>query len=206
MVRGVVRRLTFWASRIRNGNPPKWSPWRCERKTVSTSLGSTPNLRMAISADAPQSIRNFEEEAETWKHVLNRPPEPKASPQPRTCNLISLLRKLRRVLADHHRELCAMGPPSIPSMPPAEACAGLAASSPVSTFESLKSRYAVRSGPAIVSLRRRPFVVVESGWHVQMFPLLGPPSIVEVKASLKQLRRLMSLAISSSSRRTPQRP
>ena len=39
--------------------------------------------RIATRLDAPQSTRNAPPFVVTWKHVLNRPPLPNASPQPR---------------------------------------------------------------------------------------------------------------------------
>src|SRR5438105_4396494 len=53
-ISGRVRRLN-WPSRIRNGKPPKWSPCRWDRITVSIACGSTPKRRIAISDEAPQS-------------------------------------------------------------------------------------------------------------------------------------------------------
>ncbi len=65
IVSGIVRRLTNCASSNRNGNPPKWSPCRCEISTVPIMFGSIPNRRMAINDDAPQSTRKLAEPAET---------------------------------------------------------------------------------------------------------------------------------------------
>jgi hypothetical protein len=46
---------------------------------------------MAIRLDAPQSIRKLVEAPMTLKQVLNRPPVPKASPEPMnwTCRRLS---------------------------------------------------------------------------------------------------------------------
>src|SRR3954462_4324416 len=43
---------------------------------------SMPRCFSAGSDDAPQSIRKLTLSPVTWKQVLNRPPEPSASPQP----------------------------------------------------------------------------------------------------------------------------
>ena len=56
MVSGSVRRLTSWASRMKKGSPAKWSPWRWVMKMLPMRLGSTPNLRIAIIDEAPQSM------------------------------------------------------------------------------------------------------------------------------------------------------
>ena len=52
-------------------------------------FGSTPNLRIAISEEAPQSMRKRVFPSSTRKQVLNRPPLPKASPQPRKRSFIA---------------------------------------------------------------------------------------------------------------------
>ncbi len=46
------------------------------------ALRSIPSRFIAMSEEAPQSIRNRVRSAVTWKQVLKRPPEPKASPEP----------------------------------------------------------------------------------------------------------------------------
>src|SRR5256885_15603487 len=50
--------------------------------TASMLLGSMFRARNATGADAPQSIRTVRSFVARWKHVLWRPPEPNASPEP----------------------------------------------------------------------------------------------------------------------------
>src|SRR5256885_2781318 len=50
--------------------------------TASMLLGSMFRARNATGADAPQSIRTVRPFVAKWKHVLWRPPEPNASPEP----------------------------------------------------------------------------------------------------------------------------
>src|SRR5438093_5003671 len=58
-------------------------------------LGSTPHLRIATSEEAPQSISTLPcRWRSRWKQVLNRPPLPKASPEPRNCRRIGYLGRL----------------------------------------------------------------------------------------------------------------
>src|SRR6185295_18896245 len=49
---------------------------------ASIVFGSMPCAFNATCVDAPQSIRNVLSTASRRKQVLNRPPEPNASPQP----------------------------------------------------------------------------------------------------------------------------
>ena len=79
---GRSRWARNWASSRRNGSAPKWSPCRCESTTPSMRLGSRPCALSATSEVAPQSTRSVPFADSTKKHVLNRPPEPKASPDP----------------------------------------------------------------------------------------------------------------------------
>src|SRR5215475_3600009 len=59
------------------------------------ALGSTPHLRIATIEEAPQSISTLPWPVRSrWKQVLNRPPLPKASPEPRNCRRIAALRRL----------------------------------------------------------------------------------------------------------------
>jgi hypothetical protein len=55
---------------------------------VAIEFGSTPNFRIAIMLEAPQSMRKDVEAVVTRKQVLNRPPEPNASPEPMKCTCI----------------------------------------------------------------------------------------------------------------------
>src|SRR5690242_12142895 len=52
------------------------------------SLRAMPSARIAGSAEAPQSISAFTPSPTRWKQVLERPPEPNASPQPTNCRCI----------------------------------------------------------------------------------------------------------------------
>src|SRR5579883_462081 len=56
---------------------------------ASIEFGSTPNLRIAIIAEAPQSTRKLAWPRSTRKQVLKRPPEPNASPEPRNFSRIA---------------------------------------------------------------------------------------------------------------------
>src|SRR5262250_2590350 len=58
------------------------------------SIGSRamPRRFSAGSDVAPQSIRKLTAAPVTWKQVLYRPPEPKASPQPTNCSCIGCTR------------------------------------------------------------------------------------------------------------------
>src|ERR1700679_803537 len=47
-----------------------------------------PKRLIAIITDAPQSIRKLDVPRCTIKQVFRRPPDPKASPEPRTCTRI----------------------------------------------------------------------------------------------------------------------
>lgn len=83
-----MRGLTNCASRIKNGKPPKWSPCKCVMKIVfrirqSVEWQSSTRRR---SQPGIGSIQRTREE-----HVLNWPPLPKASPQPRNCSRIGAL-------------------------------------------------------------------------------------------------------------------
>src|SRR5512139_2852653 len=51
----------------------------------SIALRSIGRRFRATSEVAPQSIRKFAPAPSTWKHVLNRPPDPNASPEPMNC-------------------------------------------------------------------------------------------------------------------------
>src|SRR5436309_9709590 len=82
MTSGWVRRRN-WASRIRNGRPPKWSPCRWGSSTASSASGSTPGHFMASMDVAPQSSNTRREPASRRMHVWWRPPLPNASPEPR---------------------------------------------------------------------------------------------------------------------------
>src|SRR5215813_3202236 len=79
---GRSRRVRNWASIRRKGSAPKWSPCRCESTMPSTSFGSRPCALRATSDDAPQSTSSLPFAVSRKKQVLNRPPEPKASPDP----------------------------------------------------------------------------------------------------------------------------
>src|ERR1700691_3196284 len=50
------------------------------------SLREIASLFIAVSELAPQSMRILVSRPVRWKQVLNRPPEPKASPQPTNCS------------------------------------------------------------------------------------------------------------------------
>src|SRR5437867_2016316 len=82
MTSGWVRRRN-WASRIRNGRPPKWSPCRWVSSTASSASGSTPWRFMASMDVAPQSSSTRLVPASRRMHVWWRPPLPNASPEPR---------------------------------------------------------------------------------------------------------------------------
>src|SRR5215213_7835763 len=83
-VSGLSRWLSNWASRKRNGRPPKWSPWRCDSITASMRLGSIPSHFSATSEVAPKSSAVAAAAVSMKKHVFARPPDPNASPQPTT--------------------------------------------------------------------------------------------------------------------------
>ena len=87
---GCVRFDTSCASRMKNGMPPKWSPWKCVTTMVSTALRSIPRCLSATREVAPQSINAFTLAPVRWKQVLKRPPEPKASPHPMNCRRMLL--------------------------------------------------------------------------------------------------------------------
>src|SRR5262249_18124938 len=82
IVSGRVRLATNCASSTRNGTPPKWSAWKCVSRMRSMLVRSIASRFSAISDEAPQSIRKEVRLAATWKHVLKRPPDPNASPEP----------------------------------------------------------------------------------------------------------------------------
>src|SRR3954464_6626268 len=84
IVSGASRRLSYCASRSRNGSPPKWSPCRWLSTTASRRFGSSPRRRRPTSAVAPKSSARLTAPLSTRKQALQRPPEPKASPQPTT--------------------------------------------------------------------------------------------------------------------------
>src|SRR6266480_1556411 len=90
--RGAVRPAN-WASRIRNGSPPKWSPCRCDTNTAAIPPGSRPHRRSAGSEVAPQSSSTgsggpggpagrADIAGCRWMQAWNRPPLPNASPEP----------------------------------------------------------------------------------------------------------------------------
>src|SRR5215213_6859736 len=83
-VSGLSRWLSNWASRKRNGRPPKWSPWRCDSITASMRLRSIPSRFSATSEVAPKSSAIAAAAVSMKKHVFARPPDPNASPQPTT--------------------------------------------------------------------------------------------------------------------------
>src|ERR1700722_6323719 len=56
------------------------------------SLRGIASLFIAVSELAPQSMRILVSRPVRWRQVLNRPPEPKASPQPTNCSRIEDLR------------------------------------------------------------------------------------------------------------------
>src|SRR4051794_16436596 len=109
-VSGLSRWLSNWASRKRNGRPPKWSPWRCDSITASMRLGSIPSRFRATSEVAPKSSAIVAPAVSMKKHVFARPPDPNASPQPTTVRrmasrLGAWARGERRMPAPHVREL-----------------------------------------------------------------------------------------------------
>ena len=57
IVKGFSRRLMSCASRMKKGMPPKWSPCKWEIRIVSIAAESIPARFIAISDEAPQSIR-----------------------------------------------------------------------------------------------------------------------------------------------------
>src|SRR6476469_3411725 len=81
--RGAVRPAN-WASRIKNGSPPKWSPCRCDTNTAAIAPGSRPHRRSAGSDVAPQSRSTgaWGRGGCRWMQAWRRPPLPKASPEP----------------------------------------------------------------------------------------------------------------------------
>src|SRR3954452_20850024 len=79
---GRVRLLRNWASSRGKGSPPKWSPCRWLMTMPSIVLGSIPCAFNATSEEAPKSMRMVRPAVSTLKHVLNRPPDPNASPDP----------------------------------------------------------------------------------------------------------------------------
>src|SRR5437762_8237636 len=81
--RGAVRPAN-WASRIRNGSPPKWSPCRCDTNTAAIRSGSRPHRRSAGSDVAPQSRSTGAggPDGRRWMQAWKRPPLPNASPEP----------------------------------------------------------------------------------------------------------------------------
>src|SRR6266566_6133012 len=81
--RGAVRPAN-WASRIRNGSPPKWSPCRCDTNTAAIPPGSRPHRRSAGSDVAPQSRSTGAGRpgGRRWMQAWKRPPLPNASPEP----------------------------------------------------------------------------------------------------------------------------
>src|SRR6202451_655856 len=64
-------------------------------KTTSMSLRLIASLFMATSEVAPQSISALILSPTRWKQVLNRPPEPKASPQPTNCRCMECPQEAR---------------------------------------------------------------------------------------------------------------
>src|SRR3984957_18509128 len=64
-------------------------------KMTSMALRSIASLFMATSEVAPQSISALIPLPTRWKQVLNRPPEPKASPQPTNCRCIECPQEAR---------------------------------------------------------------------------------------------------------------
>src|SRR6266545_6882288 len=86
---GRFRQARNWASRSRNGSAPKWSPCRCESTMPSIRSGSRPCALSATREDAPQSTSSVPLAVSRKKQVLNRPPEPKASPEPTTVRRMS---------------------------------------------------------------------------------------------------------------------
>src|SRR6266702_15580 len=81
--RGAVRPAN-WASRIKNGSPPKWSPCRCDTNTAAIAPGSRPHRRSAGSDVAPQSRSTgaWGRGGCRWMQAWRRPPLPNASPEP----------------------------------------------------------------------------------------------------------------------------
>src|SRR5580704_13636229 len=64
-------------------------------KMTSMALPSIFSLFMATSEVAPQSISALTSLPTRWKQVLNRPPEPKASPQPTNCRCMECPQETR---------------------------------------------------------------------------------------------------------------
>src|SRR5579863_9234030 len=56
---------------------------------VPMSLRLIASLCIATTELAPQSISTLKLRPTRWKQVLNRPPDPKASPQPTNCNCMN---------------------------------------------------------------------------------------------------------------------
>src|ERR1700724_3143913 len=63
-----------------------------------------PQRARPVSDDAPQSMRKFAESPATWKHVLSRPPDPKASPQPTNCRCMASARVRPPAPDDPHHD------------------------------------------------------------------------------------------------------
>src|SRR5579883_2560157 len=83
---------------------------------VEMPLGSTPHLRIATIDEAPQSTSTLPPSARVrWKQVLNRPPLPKASPEPRNWRRMLALRNLchpersEGSMEQQHRSLAPLG-------------------------------------------------------------------------------------------------
>src|SRR5439155_10112367 len=73
----------------RKGIPPKWSPWRCETRTKSMRPVSWPPDFKDCRIVGPQSSRNVAPALSTRYALCQRPPDPKASPDPSTVTLTS---------------------------------------------------------------------------------------------------------------------
>src|SRR4051812_24749057 len=83
-VSGLSRWLSNWASRKRNGRPPKRSPGGGDSITAAMRVGAIPSRFSATSEVAPKSSAIAAAAVSMKKHVFARPPEPNASPQPTT--------------------------------------------------------------------------------------------------------------------------
>ena len=90
---GDWRRAPSIASSTMKGTPPQWSPWKCVSTMASIVLWSMPSLARATRLVAPKSIANRTPGLSTRKQVLNRPPEPKASPHPTTVTVVVMARR-----------------------------------------------------------------------------------------------------------------